>query len=70
MDLAKGGNQEHEAEVKAKDDQWDKKITMYLEKGTEKGNDPVCMRKWMYFPYIENRTMVCKEFKFSGEIQR
>lgn len=30
-------NEEHEAEVKEKDDKWNKQITMYLDKGTKKG---------------------------------
>ena len=34
---ANGNNPEHEAEQKAKDEKWEKQITMYLDKGTEKG---------------------------------
>jgi hypothetical protein len=31
-------NEEHEAEQKAKDEKWEKQITMYLDKGVKKGN--------------------------------
>lgn len=34
---ANSSNPEHEAEQKAKDEKWEKQITMYLDKGTEKG---------------------------------
>ncbi|CAO0796811.1 unnamed protein product [Mucor circinelloides] len=33
---ANSNNPEHEAEQKAKDEKWEKQITMYLDKGTEK----------------------------------
>lgn len=32
-----GNNEEREAEEKEKDDKWNKQITMYLDKGTKKG---------------------------------
>lgn len=31
-------NEEHEAEQKAKDEKWEKQITMYLDKGAKRGD--------------------------------
>lgn len=62
QDLAKEGNQEHEAEIKEKDDQWNKQITMYLEKGTEKGNHRKKKSNWISILKKKSvySTMVCK----------